>query len=89
MTVRRIINSLLTEEDDQTPDWSRITWIALSFICLLALLLFLAIGVVVAVKGTQFDFGGFGTGLAAVLAGAAAVQTACGAALAMKFRSGA
>jgi hypothetical protein len=87
--LRRSLASLCTEEDDKTPDWSRITWLGLSICCLLAVLLYLAIGVMIAVKSDTFDFVGFGNGLAALLAGVAGVQVACAAGLAIKFRSGA
>lgn len=90
MTMRRVFASLLTEDDaDKVPDLSRIVWFALAILCVLAILLFLVVGVVVAVNGTTFDFVGFGTGFGAVAAGVAGLMAACGAALAMKTKSGA
>lgn len=90
MRARAFFASLLTEDDkDSVPDLARIVWFGAAILSVIGILLFLVLGLVVAITGHTFDFIGYGTGFAAVLGGVAALMTGCGAALGFKTRSGA
>lgn len=85
------LKSLATEDDaNSIPDPVRVFWLAGGALALLGVLTFLLLAIVsVAWPSTKFDMAAFGTGYGALLAGFAAFMAACGAALAMKTKSGA